>query len=278
MIKLLDNGILIETEFFTFPDGTRHVKIKNTSLNFSENSVTVVAQVSNSSDIMDILLLKDAIDRETTYVTIGLHMPYMLGSRQDRIMVDGEPLSVQVYANILNLAGFDEIVVLDAHSSATVASLKHGCDMPLKDIFYDKINIDVFNAVVVSPDAGAIKRATTFANEKGISTLVKGDKTRDLATGKIIDFNLYADLEIMYKDVYIVDDIVTNGGTFLGLLEKIKEYRPNSINLVVTHADHGEGLDKMAYAFDNVYVTNSKRNYTSGGNVTVIDVFDGAMN
>ena len=223
---------------------------------------------------MDILLLKDAVDRQTAYQFISLTMPYMLGSRQDRIMVNGEPLSVQVYANILNLANFDEISILDPHSTATLAALNHGHEMILEG-FYDQLLIDINNAVVVSPDAGAVKRATTFAKNKGIQHLIKADKTRDLATGKITDFELYIkDIDILDKDVYIVDDIVTNGGTFVGLKEEIDKCYPRSVNLVVTHADHGEGLDKMAFAFDDVYVTNSKRAYESTSNVHVTNIFD----
>ena len=275
MIKLKVNHKQINVDFFTFPDGTRHVKIEeNITAIEGKCVVEIIAQVSSSDDIMDILLLKDAVDRQTAYQFISLTMPYMLGSRQDRIMVNGEPLSVQVYANILNLANFDEISILDPHSTATLAALNHGHEMILEG-FYDQLLIDINNAVVVSPDAGAVKRATTFAKNKGIQHLIKADKTRDLATGKITDFELYIkDIDILDKDVYIVDDIVTNGGTFLGLLEKIKECRPNSINLVVTHADHGEGLDKMAHAFDDVYVTNSKRAYESTSNVHVTNIFD----
>ena len=286
MIKLKINNRLINVEFFAFPDGTRHVKIKENILAVEAKcAVEIVAQVSSSDDIIDILLLKDAVDRQTAYQFISLTIPYMLGSRQDRIMVEGEPLSVQVYANMLNLANFDEISILDPHSSATLASLNNGNEMRLEGYYEElDININTENMVVVSPDAGAVKRATTFAKVRCIKTLIKSDKTRDLATGKITDFELYASEEdIIDKDVYIVDDIVTNGGTFLGLKEEIDKYYPKSVSLVVTHADHGEGLVKMSNSFDNVYVTNSKNNYlnldwTVYNNLTVTDIFSGAMN
>jgi len=105
-----------------------------------------------------------------------------------------------------------------------------------------------------------------------------------MTNGKILSFSLHANLDdINGKDVIVLDDCITNGGTFLGLLGKIVEFSPASVSLCVTHADHKEGVLKMVASggFDHIYISNSRNwvNYlprdTRGVTVYELTMYDG---
>jgi len=57
--------------------------------------------------------------------TINLFIPYFPAARQDRVMIQGEPLSVKVYADIINNANVNKVTVYDAHSEVTSAVLNN---------------------------------------------------------------------------------------------------------------------------------------------------------
>lgn len=289
MIKLYMGGSYgefyyqeVKVNFFTFPDGTRHIKIDLEDLEEKERMsykkefthFLISAFLETDAEILDILLLNDAIHRDMFISDSALDMHYMPGARQDRVMVDGEPLSAKVYADLINSCGFDVVHVLDPHSSV-ITALINNCNAvePIK--LWNEVNTQD-NTVVIAPDAGARKRAESFAKQNGIKELYIADKTRDLNTGKITDFNLYATRDqIEGKHVVIVDDIVTGGGTFLGLLGEIKKLNPDLVDLVVTHSDTFEGVFNMCQNFNHVYITSSRNQkaWQYGRlNVTVVDV------
>ena len=47
------------------------------------------------------------------------------------------------------------------------------------------------------------------------------------------------------------------GGTFLGILPKLKALNPTKITLQVGHAIQKQGIEKVAAIYDNVIITNS---------------------
>jgi len=67
---------------------------------------------------------------------------------------------------------------------------------------------------------------------------IKCDKTRNPATGEIIDFNVYSD-NLNGAPLFIIDDICSNGGTFLGLAQKLKDKGAGDLHLIVTHGEWG---------------------------------------
>ncbi len=283
MIKLRfeDSGYINKPQFFTFPDGTRHVILVDQQMIVPEGTdITIIAQVSSPNDVIDIALTADAVRRFYKHGNLNLYIPYFPGSRQDRVVNQGEALSVKVYADIINNLYFDVVKVLDPHSEAVGAALNDA--LVMKPIgLYSTVaqDIDPQNTVVVSPDAGAKKRASFAAVQMGVDTVLSADKERNLKTGDIIDFNLYADKDqVEGKTAVIVDDIVTNGGTFIPLVDILRSMGAEKVFLCVTHADHKEGLFKMQRVFDKVYTTNSKsehynENNLTRNNLTVVSVY-----
>lgn len=112
------------------------------------------------------------------------------------------------------------------------------------------------------PDEGAMKRYSGMINKP----YCFGVKNRDWETGKILSLSVLGQPEEIYgRDVLIVDDICSRGGTFLHSARKLKEIGAKNIYLYVTHCENtileGECLDEV-YRLDGdlirrIYTTDS---------------------
>ena len=259
-------------EVFQFPDGSSHVKIACRL----DGHVLIVASPNDERELMEIILAKDALDR-MGFIGVDLAMPYWLGSRQDRVCDHGEPLTTKVYADLINSCYFRRVHIWHPHSLVTPALIDGA-------VVHEGIAKEVIarwsrdNMLLVAPDAGAAKMTFDLSKYAGVP-MVSAEKVRDMRTGKILNFALHAGHEdIEGKDVFVVDDCISNGGTFLGLLTKIREQLPRTVQLVVTHADHATGVMNMVGPgkFDHVYISNS-RTWTnkisrSGPKISVIEL------
>ena len=140
---------------FTFSGGEPHIKIDT---QFSTDEPVIITHRLNSFNNLGLLCIAvDALKRMGA-TTDTLIIPYFPAARQDRVMVDGEPLTVKVYADIINSLGFKKVVILDPHSEVTPALLNNSVIVP-NHIFIKKV-IEVLNKpfFLVSPDGGALKK------------------------------------------------------------------------------------------------------------------------
>jgi len=254
-------GEAFSVEAFTFPDGTRHIKIKGRGGPRSFSNALIVARPKNSDEFIDIILANDTL-KSMGYRDIQLSMPYVLGSRQDRVQgLMREPLSADIYASMINSCGFSEVHIWEPHSDVTPALIKN-CRVHegIGRVVLDRHYRD--DMVLIAPDVGATKRVTKLA-EFYCAKVLQGMKDRDPATGKLSGFSL-----ICSKGAYggrrgvIVDDCLTNGGTFWGLRNELIEWADfKELWLVVTHADHETGVRSMSGKFDKVFISNSRSNW-----------------
>lgn len=255
----------IDFEKFKFPGGESHLRLLNQPTIYVEDWVTITQRFTGADSIMEILLAVDALRREGVD-RINLILPYFPGARQDRVCVAGEPLTVKVFADLINSCKFENVYIATPHSDVTRALVDNfneiECDEEnLREIVsqfsqYDKINI-------VSPDAGAHKRTAKLAKQlaeefpKQTFNLIRCDKERDLLTGQLTAFTCPV-LNLDGAPTIIIDDIVANGGTFLGLGEILRKRDCGPLVLYTTHSDSVSGLENMLKFFDWVCTTNSK--------------------
>ncbi len=78
-------------------------------------------------------------------------------ARQDRVMIPGEPLSVKIYADIVNQLDFQKVTILDAHSDVAPA-LINNCEAVPNHAFIREVMKQVDINSLVSPDGGALKK------------------------------------------------------------------------------------------------------------------------
>ncbi len=264
----------IRVHSFNFPDGTRHIKF--TAFSFDgelPESITLVATPKNNDDFMDILLASDALKRMGVQ-ELHLVFPYVFGCRQDRVCVRGEPLSTRVYGNLINSCEFATVSIWDPHSDV-ISGLLNNCIVHpgIGTEVIDEHFLNKDNLVLICPDSGASKRVWSLSRKFQVP-MVQCDKHRDMETGHILEFQVHGKMkEIQDKDLLIIDDCITNGGTFLGLKSVLMKLNPATVNLCVTHADHLTGLQNMCENFDTVFVSDSRDPWNwRPDNLTVIPI------
>lgn len=256
---------IINFEAFTFSGGEPHIKLIPTLEQLTDVDWVVTCRVNSFNDMGMVMAAKNAIDN--TYVeNVTLFIPYFPGARQDRIMVAGEPFTAKMYADLINHLGFDSVVIMDAHSDVAPA-LINSCVNRNNHKFVGYCLQHIKNnremdkeTVLISPDAGAQKKIYKLIEALHDDyPLIKCDKTRDVSTGRLSGFEVYAD-DLKGADCVIVDDICDGGGTFLGLADELKKKNSGDLYLLVTHGIFSKGFDNLLTRFQGIYFTDSIKN------------------
>lgn len=242
----------IEFEAFTFNGGEPHLKIK-TGLK-STDSVTITTRIQAFNDLGFLLLANDAL-QQMGIRKIHLFLPYFPGARQDRVMIKGEPLTVKVYANLINQCEFETVTIIDPHSEVTPAILNN-VQVVNNHHFVKKCLAETYDYQLISPDGGALKKAYKLAQFLDGKEVIECSKKRDVQTGKLNGFAVYAD-DLQGKTCVLVDDICDGGGTFLGLATELKKKQAGDLILIVTHGIFSKGLQELSQYFSKIYTTNS---------------------
>jgi len=263
---------LIKFESFFFSGGEPHIKIKESS--FDKNKYTdvqVTSRLTSMDDFMMLVIASEALSQIGYIDNKFLFIPYFPGARQDRRMIAGEPLSVKVFADIINDFGYDEVQTFDNHSDVSTALIENCTNTDNHkfveyciDSLYEEMEDDDF--IIISPDAGANKKAIKLnqfllksrETKYEVPDLVKCDKTRNTTNGKITGFEVYAD-DLKGKDCIIVDDICDGGGTFIGLAEELKKKNAGDLYLIVSHGIFSKPLKSFKPFFKKIYTTDSWR-------------------
>jgi ribose-phosphate pyrophosphokinase len=192
---------------------------------------------------MALLLLHNI--RPISFLTIA-YLPY---ARQDRACNRGEPLSIQVIAQLINSIEAFEVELIDPHSDVAGALIKNSKIITQDSIIHKLLYIKKMeDYVLVAPDAGAYKKLNSgnYTNDLAFAT-----KVRDKLTGKPTIKNIEGDVE--GRDCLIVDDICDGGRTFIELAKKLKEQKAKTISLYTTYGIYSNGIMSLEPYFDKVY-------------------------
>jgi ribose-phosphate pyrophosphokinase len=249
-----------------FPDGQQSINLNFTYLN---DEVTIKSRLNDFKDLEVILCATSAL-KNIGVKKIHLYVPYFLGARSDRKFVDGSINYLKdVICPIINSQGYETVTIVDAHSDVLEA-----CIQNYKKI--DNINLvkfaltDIDNTksareklILVSPDAGALKKMYHVSEHFDINQMVIANKHRDIKTGKITHTEVPGlTQEPGSKNFVIIDDICDGGRTFLEIAKTIRKEREDSvfndkIYLVATHGIFSGGFNELKNWIDGIYCTNS---------------------
>lgn len=254
----------IDFKSFTFSGGEPHIKI-NPDFDVNQK-ITITHRLNSFNDLGLLCLAVDALRRMDVKV-IDLFIPYFPAARQDRVMIKGEPLSVKVYADIINAMQLNKVFVFDAHSEVTPA-LVNNCEVIPNHTFIATVIKTIGNDVkLISPDGGALKKIYKVSEFLGGVDVVECSKSRDVKTGRLSGFKVYEE-DLKGMDCLIVDDICDGGGTFVGLAEELKKKNAGKLYLAVSHGIFNKGFEVLD-CFDKIFTTNSFKDF-EGESVEVI--------
>jgi ribose-phosphate pyrophosphokinase len=209
------------------------------------------ASVSLNDHIMCILLVRDILQD----ADIGLFLPYLPYSRQDRRTHPSAPFSLRAFAKILETARFSHVYTLDAHSHMAEGLIENLVNITIHDMFahYSPINKLARTATLVVPDDGARKRLELV--EDYFDNVVYVHKRRDPRTGYLTIEEIYGDYQ--EKECLIVDDICDGGRTFTEIAKKMAG-GPFSTSLFTTHGIYSKGtMPLFDMNISNLFTTDS---------------------
>lgn len=264
MLRLYLDRQLAKVHTFKFPAGESGVSfsVDQPVKDGKINGMITLLWLDND-DLINLMLLVDAVRREYD-VELSLSIPYFPYARQDRVCNKGESLSVKVIADIINSLNFKNVYVMDPHSDVVGAVLNNfkqvDVTQQIVSAFYETYDRSKHN-YLVSPDAGANKKVQKYAKAicertPHLDGIIKADKVRDTATGKITDTIVHCG-DLGDANLLVVDDICDNGGTFIPLAERLRGITAGSVNLFVTHGLFNSGVDKFYGIFDKIFTANS---------------------
>lgn len=200
---------------------------RTTSLNYSnqETSVTIGESVRDedvyilqstapgdvNDGLMELLIMihacKTASARRITAV-----IPCYPYARQDKKDKSRAPISARLIANMLQTAGANHIITMDLHASQIQGFFNVPCDNLYAEpsvLRWIRENMNVDDCVIVSPDAGGAKRATSIADRLNASfALIHKERPRPNVVGRMVLIG-----EVRDKVAILVDDMSDTCGT-----------------------------------------------------------------
>ena len=257
MIKLNGKEIVINK----FPDGTPLIKPDISDI---RDKSAVITWNFESNDEMIILMFLVRHFQAHNIIFLHLEMPYIPNARQDRVKSNSDVFTLKYFAEFINNLGFETVTVLDPHSSVSEALIdnlvietpKKYIDKAIANIYKETNNEPL---MAFYPDEGAMKRYAGMLS----MPYAFGIKKREWETGRIVGLDAAGEVaDIVGKNVIIVDDISSRGGTFYHSAKKLKELGVNKIYLFVSHCEatifDGEifksGLIDKVFTTDSIFV------------------------
>lgn len=250
-----------------FPDGQQSIELITES--FPVNGEVEIHTRLNSFKDIELVVCTVAALRNENIEDISLYSPYFLGGRSDRKFSKGGVNYIKdVISPIINSLNFKSVTVVDPHSDvleACINKFRKIDNVFLVQKALDYLSEDPKDIVIVSPDAGAMKKIYNVAESIGAENIIIASKHRDIKTGKITHTDVPSLNNFSNKDnFFIIDDICDGGRTFVEIAKVINSYEwPNGeffngkIYLIVTHGIFSAGFDELSKHFDKIFTTDS---------------------
>ena len=238
-----------------FPDHSLLIKLDPDKITAFKDTITIKWLYEGDSELFTLICVKRHIDYHCHGVDVVLDMPYIPHARMDRVKAREDVFTLKYFAEIINSLNFKRVFVRDAHSNVSLALINNVYDWGVRG--YIELAVEKSGAeVLFFPDEGAMKRYS----EQSPMPYAFGMKKRDWQTGKILGLDIINPENIVGKDVLIVDDICSRGGTFYHSAKALKAAGAKSVSLYVTHLEETVTLGEMAASdglVDHIYTTES---------------------
>jgi ribose-phosphate pyrophosphokinase len=206
---------------------------------------------------VELLLMLDAFKRASAE-RITAVLPYYGYARQDRKDKPRMPISAKLVASLLERAGADRVLALDLHA----AQIQGFFDIPVDHLFAAPVMVEYFEGrysrselIVVSPDAGGVERARSFAKRLTVPLAIIDKRRTDVNVAEVM--NIIGDVN--GKHCLVVDDLVDTAGTLVNGVQALLDQGAKSVTACATHAIlSGPAVERITNsAVKELVVTNS---------------------
>lgn len=231
---------LADTISKRFPDEEFYTRIKD---NISGENVVIVQTTYPDKNIIELFLLQNAAI-EAKAKTITVVIPYFGYARQDKKFENGEPISAKALASLIGLNA-DNIITVDPHKEYILdffSTSAYSCSA-VPEIA--KYLVDKEIDMILAPDKGAINRVKIASKIIGCDYDYM-EKTR--IDGETIEIKP-KNLDAKNKNVAIIDDIISTGGTMAKSIHELKKHNAKDVFVACTHGLFaGDAVKKLLSA------------------------------
>ena len=212
--------------------------------------------------LMELLVFGDTLRRASAH-RITAVIPHFGYARQDRKAAGRTPITARLAADLIVQAGFNRVLTMDLHADQIQGFFPR--EVPLDHLnggelvadYIDSLKLE--NAVVLSPDAGNLKKADKyrrgFSTDVGIAVV---DKARDPKTGKVLARRITGD-DVKDKTVIMLDDIISTATTVREAVDLGLEHGAKEFYLACTHGEFvGKAIEKLRHpAIKEIAITDT---------------------
>lgn len=185
-----------------------------------------------NDNLMELLIMIDAL-RRSSAKRITAVIPYFGYARQDRKCEPRVPITSKLIADLLHTAGTDRVLTIDLHAG----QIQGFFNIPVDHLFAMNVLVEYIkslnlpNLMVISPDAGGVERARSFAKRLGVSLAII-DKRRETANvAKAM--NIIGD--VRGKVAFVVDDMIDTAGTLMEATNALLDAGASEVHACCSH-------------------------------------------
>lgn len=254
-----DGTILMKQDL---PEATNESKFQEMKISWN---------YENERELVALIFLTRHV-QELGYENISLFMPYVPNARQDRVKNNEDIFTLKYFAEVINALRYNKVYVLDVHSNVSIQYLQNVVALSASSLIDSTMtflgdNLKVY-PIQVFPDKGAFERYSHQYNEEAMY----GVKERDWKSMEIKTFRIETNglKNIQGRDVIIIDDICSYGGTFYHTACKLKEMGVKDIYIYCTHCEDNifkgsllekDDLIKMVFTTDSILTDTSHEKF-----------------
>ncbi|KAJ7621729.1 phosphoribosyltransferase-like protein [Mycena polygramma] len=204
-------------------------------------------------------------------------IPLFPYARQDKKDKSRAPITAKLVANMLQHSGCDHVITMDLHAS----QIQGFFDVPVDKclfaepsvILYIRTHFNIDDIVIVSPDAGGAKRATSIADRLGVDfALFHKERKKANEVSRMVLVGRVAG-----KTALLVDDMADTCGTLVLAAAHLVDAGAARVSAIVTHGIlSGNALAALSESrLEKLIVTNTlpqAANQAACAKIEVIDI------
>ncbi|NQT65100.1 MAG: ribose-phosphate pyrophosphokinase, partial [FCB group bacterium] len=246
-----------DAEVFKFSNDNSFVKI-NENVRGADIFIIQPTCFPVNDNIMELFIMIDALKRASA-ARINCIIPLFGYARSDKKDQPGVAITGKLIADLLTKAGANRIVAMDLHSD----QIQGFFDIPVDHLYstpifirYFNANLDLTDAVVVSPDTGGTARARLLAKRLDCGLAI-GDKRRIGNEDKAEILNIIGDVE--GKTAILFDDIIDTGGSLCKMSQALLNHGAKIVYAACAHGIlSGNAIKNLDESpIEKLFITNS---------------------
>lgn len=215
-----------------FADGEIYVRLEE---NVRGGDVFLIQPTCypGNTNLMELLIMIDAVKRSSAK-RITAVIPYYGYARQDRKNEPRVPITSKLVADLLHVAGANRILTMDLHAG----QIQGFFNIPVDHLFarnelinFMKKEFPTENVIIISPDAGGVERARSYAKKMNVSLAII-DKRRE-AINEAKAMHIIGDVK--GKAAIIVDDMIDTAGTLMESTNALLKAGVAEVHACCTH-------------------------------------------